>query len=270
MFHSQIKLKQRKVLGQLFTTTTITKAKQLAFLGLGAMGYSMAGNLCAKNNGSDDSNVLVWNRTRATADRHSSEHGSIVLDDDFSALHQANVVFLCFPTSDEVRATLHRAAPQLRKGSVVIDCTSGHPVQSRAIADWLRDTYDITFMDCAVSGGPAGAAKGTVAAFVGCDDEDVVANVLPEIGAFAKNIVHLGPASAGHATKAINNVMNTTNMLVATEGVLALKKLGVDPAKALSVINTASGRSLMSMQRLPEEVRANFYVFCFFLMFTSA
>lgn len=121
-----------------------------------------------------------------------------------------------------------------------------------------------------MSGGPAGAAKGTVAAFVGCDDEDVVANVLPEIGAFAKNIVHLGPASAGHATKAINNVMNTTNMLVATEGVLALKKLGVDPAKALSVINTASGRSLMSMQRLPEEVRANFYIFCFFLMFTSA
>merc|ERR1712203_910690 len=94
----------------------------------------------------------------------------------------------------------------------------------------------------------------TVAGFIGCDDDGVVKAVKPDVGSFARKIVHLGPAGCGHAVKSINNVLNTSNMLCAMEGMLALKKLGVDPAKALSVINTASGRSLMSMQRLPEEI----------------
>ncbi len=246
----------------------------LAFLGLGAMGYPMAGNLRrrrAPNVGgpppsSSDvcaSEVLVWNRTRAVAERHAREHGTRVLGDDFAQLAQANVVFMCMPTSDEVRATLERAAPRMQRGAVVVDCTSGHPNRSREMADWLLADHGVTFMDCAVSGGPQGAAKATVAAFVGCDSDDVVAAVVRDVGAFARNIVHLGPASAGHATKAINNVMNVSNMMVATEGTLALKKLGVDPAKALAVINSASGRSLMSMQRLPEEVLTGDFAYGF-------
>ena len=141
----------------------------------------------------------------------------------------------------------------LRDGNSLSDASPCLP-QVRKIADWLKTEFDVTYVDCAVSGGPAGAAKGTVAAFVGCDDEAVVRGVRGPISSFARNIVHLRPAGCGHAVKAINNAMNTSNILCAAEGMLALKNMGVDPAKALTVINAAAGRSLMSMQRLPEEV----------------
>lgn len=236
----------------------------LAFFGLGAMGRPMAANLRLRHEPSftgygglwttSPMDVLVWNRTTSVAEAHAEEHGTLVLDDDFKLLPEAKISFICLPTTDDVQGLLERAAPRMRRGSVVVDCTSGHPHQVREIADWLKAEFDVTYVDCAVSGGPSGAAKGTVAAFVGCDDDAVVDGVRGPISSFARNIVHLGPAGCGHAVKAINNVMNTSNMLCAAEGILALKNMGVDPAKALTVINTASGRSLMSMQRLPEEV----------------
>ena len=126
-----------------------------AFLGLGQMGYPIAANVCAKYHRDSGKEMLVWNRTTAKADKHALQHGTIVLDDNFRALQQASILFLCLPTSDEVTTTLQRASPYLRRGSVVIDLSSGHPVQSRKLADWLRDFYDITFIDCAVSASTA-------------------------------------------------------------------------------------------------------------------
>ena len=223
-----------------------------AFLGLGAMGYPMAANIRSK--ASDGKEVMVWNRTRRVIENHVSEHQTTPIDDSFAELSKARTTFLCLPTSKEVKSTLQMAAPKMQPGSVVVDCTSGDPTTSRWIANWLLSEYRIHFVDCAVSGGPAGAAKGTVAAFVGCDNETIFEQTRELISTFARKIVYLGPASSGHATKSVNNVLNVSNLCVAAEGLLALKKLGVDPAKALSVINAASGRSLMSKQRLPEEV----------------
>ncbi len=79
------------------------------------------------------------------------------------------------------------------------------------------------FLDCAVSGGPGGARKGTVSSFVGGDDHETVKRIVPLIETFSQHIVHLGPVGAGHAVKAINNALNVTNLLTATEGLLALR-----------------------------------------------
>jgi len=210
-------------------------------LGLGAMGYPMASNLALRN-----SSMFVWNRNTEVAQRHHDAHGTKVLDEEFSGLNQCRAIFMCLPTSVEVEATLQRAAPHLKRDTVIIDCTSGHPTHTKKIADWLMNDHGVHMMDCAVSGGPRGARKGTLAAFVGCNSPDVVRNTVPDIETFAQNIVHLGPVSAGHAVKAINNALNVSNLLCVTEGLLALKKLGVDPSRALAVINKSSGRSLMS------------------------
>jgi len=102
-------------------------------------------------------------------------------------------------------------------------------------------------------GGPGGASKGTLAAMLG-GDQEAVEIVRPHIQAFAANIVYLGPTGAGHAVKAINNACNVSNLLCLHEGLLALRKMGVDPSAALDVINKSSGRSLMSQDRVPQEV----------------
>ena len=95
---------------------------------------------------------------------------------------------------------------------------------------------------------------GTLGAFIGADEVKTYHNVEEDIRCFAKKLVHLGPASSGHATKAINNVLNVTNLLCCAEGLLALRKLGISPEKALEVINESSGRSLQSIVRIPTEV----------------
>lgn len=157
---------------------------------------------------------------------------------------------------------LRRAAPMLAAGSTVIDCTSGHPKSTQRIADWLKEDHGVHMLDCAVSGGPRGARAGTVAAFVG-GDAAVVKEHVPDIETFSANIVHLGPVGAGHAVKAINNALNVSNLLTATEGLLALKKLGIDPSRACAVINKSSGRSLMSEVRIPTDCISGWFNYGF-------
>jgi len=217
-----------------------------AWLGLGAMGYPMAGNLTAR------SEVMVWNRNREVSERHAASFGTTVLDDDFAGLENCGSIFLCVPTSVEVEDLMRKASPRLSPGTVIVDCTSGHPQQTIKIAKWLKEDHDVEFLDCAVSGGPGGARKGTLASFVGGDDAETVKRMVPIIETFSQHIVHLGPVGAGHAVKAINNAMNVSNLLCATEGLLALRKLGIDPTRACAVINKSSGRSLMSEVRVPQ------------------
>ena len=109
------------------------------------------------------------------------------------------------------------------------------------------------FFDCAVSGGPAGAAAGTLTAMVG-GDPDYFTEVEKIISSFAKNIVHLGPSGAGHAVKAVNNTLLAANICSVSEGLIALKKYGIPLDFALKAINTSSGRSWVSQQRMPEHV----------------
>merc|ERR1712159_310112 len=77
---------------------------------------------------------------------------------------------------------------------------------------------------------------------------------LPWLDSFSKKVEHIGPCGAGHATKAINNALNATHLLAASEGLLALRKFGIAPDKALAAINLSSGRSLQTEVRLPEKV----------------
>jgi len=233
--------------------SSISESDPVAFIGLGAMGYNMAGRITKRT-----SNMLVWNRTRNVAERHAEEFGTNIMkmdgDGSLPQLSHVRALFMCLPTSNEVDLVLKQTSLHLRPGTIVVDCTSGNPKQSRLICDRLMQDHGVHFMDCAVSGGPGGASDGTLGAFIGADDVNTYRSVEEDIRCFAKKLVHLGPTSAGHATKAINNVLNVTNLLCCAEGLLALRKLGISPEKALEVINESSGRSLQSIVRIPTEV----------------
>ena len=108
----------------------------------------------------------------------------------------------------------------LQPGSLVIDCTSGDPVHTQALAARLLSERGIRFTDAPVSGGPTGAAAGTVTSMVGGAPEDV-AEAMPLIKAWSKKVVHCGPVGAGDATKSVNNVLNSAHLLLATEGMVS-------------------------------------------------
>ena len=223
--------------------------KEVAFLGLGAMGTHLARHLQEYSQEQLGQPALVWNRTPEKAQSHARAHGTRAVG-SLADLKCCAILCLCLPTTADVKQVLKEVP--LQPNSLVIDCTSGDPEQTRELAAHLLSERGIRFVDAPVSGGPKGADAGTVTSMVGGDPADV-AEASAVINAWSRKLVHCGPVGAGDATKSINNVLNAAHLCLATEGMLALKQYGVAPETALEAINGGSGMSLQT-QRLPDNV----------------
>eukprot|EP00658_Telonema_sp_P-2_P057648 TRINITY_DN4607_c0_g3_i1.p1 TRINITY_DN4607_c0_g3~~TRINITY_DN4607_c0_g3_i1.p1 ORF type:complete len:231 (-),score=50.08 TRINITY_DN4607_c0_g3_i1:54-746(-) len=186
--------------------------------GLGAMGYPMAGHLNQHSVNTFKEPILVHNRTLEVAEKHSEQHGTVMASIEEIG-QKCQLVFLCLPTSAVVATVLNQLLQAASQGLLIVDCTSGDPLQTRELASMCQ-ARGHRFMDAPVSGGPAGAAAGKLAVLAG-GSRDAVEAVLPWLNCFSKKVEHIGPVGAGHATKAVNNALNTTHLLAAAEGLLA-------------------------------------------------
>jgi len=223
---------------------------KVAFLGLGAIGRPMAAHLTRS-----PFELVVWNRTSERAVAFASEFGVRHAQTPADAAAAADVVITCLPTSAEVERLLEGESGLLagmREGSLLLDCTSGDPATSRRIAG-LLEAKGIAFMDAPVSGGTAGAEKGTLTVMCG-GSHDTLSRAEPVLNAFGERIVLCGSVGAGHAVKAVNNALLAVNLAAAAEGMIALTRAGVDMSLALSVINASSGRSNVTENLFPERV----------------
>jgi len=222
----------------------------VAFLGLGAIGTPMAKHLARADLG-----LRVWNRTAARAATFAAEHKVTHAATPAAAARGADVVITCFPVSSDVESLLEGAdglLAGLAKGATLVDCTSGDPATSRRIAARLAER-GVGYLDAPVSGGVLGAEAGTLTVMVG-GEAALLERVRPVIEVFGKKIVHCGAIGAGDAVKAVNNALLALHLWSLAEGLATLRKAGVDPAVALDVINTSSGRSNASMNLFPERV----------------
>jgi 3-hydroxyisobutyrate dehydrogenase len=197
--------------------------------------------------------LRVWNRTDATAIAFAAEHANAQPVKTLGELGQgAQAVITCLPTSAEVAVVVEELLPVMPPDSILVDCTSGDPATSRRIAARLA-TRGIAFVDAPVSGGPPLAASGRLTVMCG-GAADHVARAAELVAPFAAKVVHMGPVGAGHAMKAINNILLAANILAVGEGMVALAKAGIDPRAALEVLNASSGRSFVSEVLVPERV----------------
>ena len=223
----------------------------VAFLGLGKIGRPMAACLAH----APGVTLAVWNRTAEKAASFVEEHGARHAASPADAARGADVVITCFPVSADVVSLLDGTAGLLAgmtAGATLIDCTSGDPATSNAIASRLA-TLGIGFLDAPVSGGTIAAEKGTLTVMVG-GEAALFERVLPVLEIFGQKIVHCGPVGSGDALKAVNNALLAVHIWSLSEGLVALTKAGVDPTAALDVINASSGRSNSSMNLFPERV----------------
>jgi 3-hydroxyisobutyrate dehydrogenase len=223
---------------------------KIAFIGLGDIGSLMASHLAR-----EPFELTVWNRTASKAAAFAQSHEARVAANPADAVRDAAVVVTCLPSSVEVEAVLHGEngiLEAIRKGAVLIDCTSGDPPTSRSIAAELGGR-GVEFIDAPVSGGTTAAKAGTLTVMWG-GEITVFERVRPVIEAFGKKIVHAGPVGAGDALKAVNNALLAVHILSAAEGLAILVKAGVDPKVALDVINASSGRSNSSENLIPQRV----------------
>ena len=215
---------------------------KIGFIGLGAMGFPMARHLAKEHE------VIVWNRTREKAERHSSEHGT-KLAGDIRDCANADAVITMLPTSREVDEVVDRIAPALRKGMLFIDATSGDPNASRQTAARLGE-LGVDFVDAPVTGAIVGAENATLTIMIGGTPAafERAKDILRLNG---KTIIHVGEAGAGHAIKALTNSIMGATVWITAECMLVAKQYGIDMKTAFAVTNAGSGRSNASENLLP-------------------
>jgi 3-hydroxyisobutyrate dehydrogenase len=164
-------------------------------------------------------------------------------------MHDKDVVFTCLPSALESGSIIRKLANESTLPKTFIDLTSGCFEQSREIA---QDIQPHTYIDAPISGGPRGAAAGTLTSMLGVKSIEPDIQELVEI--YSKKIICCGGVGNGNAIKSVNNYLNVSHLMLASDALLGLKKQGVDPVIALKAINSSSGRSLQTQERIPNDV----------------
>jgi len=223
---------------------------KILFIGLGNLGSALSIKIAEANN-----QLIIYDLNLQVRDEIEKKHPNLHAVDIPEGFCEADVVMTCLPNSKDVQCVVDlaiRNSKNLEKIRYWIDTTSGSPKLSRQIAAQLQE-YQVDYLDCAVSGGPKGAKSGSLTAMIGGNEEAFHA-VKELIQSFAKNLVYLGLVGSGHAVKAVNNTLLAANILCVAEAMITLKSFDVPLEKALSAINTSSGRSWVSQQRFPDHV----------------
>ena len=164
-------------------------------------------------------------------------------------------IFLCLPTSEIVeKITIGEDGliNGLKKNVFVIDMTTGEPEVTRKISNILAKK-NVNFVDAPVSGGPKGAKEGIIAIMAGCE-EIIFQKVKPLLNMISTNVFHAGPTGSGHSLKAGNNLLNLICRIATFEVVSMLVKDGIDPKKAVEVIQKSSGRNYATEITLPDNI----------------
>lgn len=212
---------------------------KLTFIGLGTMGYPMAGHL--KNAGYD---VCVYNRTTQKAKQWVKEYAGHYAETPKQAAENANIVFICVGNDDDVREVVtgdQGVLHSLEASTCIVD----HSTISSALAKELSEIsakQSIYFYDAPVSGGQLGAENGLLSIMVGGAESqyDAVANVM---NSYAKSIIHMGESGAGQATKMVNQLLAVGVLQGMAEGFAMAENSGLSLEKVIEATSAGAAGS---------------------------
>ena len=212
----------------------------IAFLGLGVMGFPMAGHLSTK--GGHD--VVVYNRTAAKAEAWVKRFGGASAPTPREAAQERDVVFSCVGNDDDLRSVTlgpQGAFAGMSPGSVFVDHTTASANVARQLSD-AAGAHGIHFLDAPVSGGQAGAENGALTVMCG-GDQETYDRVEAVIAAYAKSCRLMGPSGSGQLTKMVNQICIAGLVQALSEGVHFAKKAGLDVEAVLAVISKGAAQS---------------------------
>ncbi len=212
--------------------TTTAASEKIGFIGLGLMGHGIAKNIVDKGYGL----TFLGRKNRKPAEdllgRGAKEAAT---SRDVAAA--SDIVFICVTGSREVEAIIRGPGglkEGLKKGSVVVDCSTADPVSTVALAAELKE-IGVDFVDAPLSRTPKEAWEGTLDAMVGAPDE-LFARVKPVIETWAGRIVHIGDTGDGHRMKLLNNFISLGYAAIYSEALALAEKVGISPPRFDSVI----------------------------------
>lgn len=213
--------------------------KTVAFLGLGVMGYPMAGHL--KRAGFD---VCVYNRTAAKAEQWASEHGGRWAETPKEAAEGADAVLMCVGNDDDVRSVVYGdtgALAGMASGSLLIDHTTTSADLARELDNACRE-QQIGFVDAPVSGGQAGAENAKLTIMCGGEVADFE-RAEPLFEAMGHRWRRLGPAGSGQLCKMVNQVCIAGLLQGLSEGIRLAQQAGLDVSEVVDVLGGGAAQS---------------------------
>ena len=213
---------------------------KVAFMGLGAMGFPMAGHLIAK--GGHD--VIVYNRTESKAKSFLARYGGRSAPTPREAAAGCDMVFCCVGNDDDLREVTtgpQGAFQNMRKGAIFIDHTTVSAVVARELYAAAREG-GFDFIDAPVSGGQAGAENGALTAMCG-GDPPAYARAAPAIACYARACRLMGPSGAGQLTKMVNQICIVGVIQALSEGLHFARRADLDAEAVVEVISKGAAQS---------------------------
>ena len=211
----------------------------VAFVGLGNMGFPMAGHLVSAGH-----DVRVFNRTATTAERWGEAHSGTVASTPAEAARGAEFVALCVGADDDVRAVCYGddgVLATMAAGSVLVDHTTASAELARELGEACA-AKGLGFVDAPISGGQAGAENGALSVMCGGDQADFD-QALPFIDAYSATVTLVGPVGSGQLTKMCNQILCAGAIQGASEAIAFGQRAGLDMTKVLAAVTQGAAGS---------------------------
>lgn len=236
------------------SSTEKTAPKKVAFIGLGAMGYPMAGHLARSGH-----HVTVYNRTPARALAWQNTYGGELATTPAEAARDKDTVMMCVGNDDDVRQVTLGASGALstmKAGALLIDHTTTSEALATSLAITAAET-GVAFLDAPVSGGQIGAENGALTIMVGADSA-VFDEAQQLMACYAKTIRRMGEVGSGQLTKMVNQLCIAGLLQGLSEGIHFAEKAGLDVAGAIEVISQGAAQSWQMNHRAATMIAGEF------------
>ncbi|NND47885.1 MAG: NAD(P)-dependent oxidoreductase [Woeseiaceae bacterium] len=225
-----------------------------AFIGLGVMGFPMAGFLSKAGH-----DVVVYNRSATKANNWIRQFGGSIAATPAAAAEDADIAFCCVGNDNDVRDVIlgrEGVLNGISPGAVIVDHTTASATIAREIHVRAAEKA-VGFLDAPVSGGQAGAESGELTVMIG-GDPYVFVRAAPVIKSYAKAITHIGPTGSGQLAKMVNQICIAGIVQGLAEGLDFAERAGVDPAIVIESISKGAAQSWQMENRWQTMVAGEF------------
>mgnify|MGYP001162357266 FL=1 len=229
---------------------------KIGFIGLGNMGSGMANNILKKIENKSD--LYVYTRTPEKISK-MAEKGASGCTSLEELVSKVDIILTCLPNVETSRNLIMGSGgicDLANSNQVIVDHSTVDVKTSKDCYGYAQNK-DINFLDAPISGGPGGAADGTLTIMVG-GKEEIFNKAKPAFEMMGKKISHMGPSGAGTAMKLVNQLLVSTNTVAAAEAFVLAEQAGVNLESAIDILNTSWGRSMMIERNGPITVNKEF------------
>ena len=233
-------------------------SKALGFIGLGVMGFPMAGHLANQNN-----NISIFNRTLEKSKTWNTKYQGVICNSPAELAKLSDVIMICIGNDNDVRDVIsgrEGVINYLKEGSIIVDHTTTSSELSKEMNE-LLNPKDIFYIDAPVSGGEAGAQSGQLSIMAGGDKDafNLIKNILEP---YTKFIKYMGPSGSGQLTKMVNQICIAGLIQALAEGINFSKKVGLNTQDVLEVVSKGAAQS-WQMENRWETMTQNKYDYGF-------